>query len=31
MDKAYDVNAVLALLAQQAIIPVIPSKTHRKI
>jgi transposase len=31
MDKAYDADAVLELLARQAIIPVIPPKANRKI
>ena len=31
MDKAYDADAVLELLAQHAIIPVIPPKANRKI
>ena len=31
MDKAYDADAVLELLAQQAVIPVIPPKANRKI
>lgn len=31
MDKAYDTDAVLDLLARQAIIPVIPPKANRKI
>ena len=31
MDKADDADAVLELLAQQAVIPVIPPKANRKI